>query len=115
MGETKDKLREVEEMCRVKDEEIKRQENTITTLNSMHLKHKRNIEHQMEEIVREKQHLDQEKAKQEKRITAALAEETLKLRKEFDQLVENQGQFLRSARKSWKKNSLNKKTKTAGE
>jgi hypothetical protein len=84
MEETRDKFRELEEMCRVKDEEIKRQENTITTLNGMHLKQKRNIEHQMEEIVREKQHLNQEKAKQEKRNMTAMAEERFKLRNEFD-------------------------------
>ena len=46
----------------------------------------------MAEIVRERQELDQDKAKQEKRITAMIAEERLKLESEFEKLTAQHSQ-----------------------
>jgi hypothetical protein len=50
------------------------------------------IKHQKEKIEQERQELEQEKGKLDKRVTIAIAEERLKLKKEFDKLVIEHGQ-----------------------
>ena len=88
---TRDRLSQLEEMCSDKDEEIKRQGYTITTLTDMSRSSNQEIEHQRKVIEKEKKELDQEKLKQEKRVTTATAEERTKLQGEFDRLVADQG------------------------
>jgi DNA repair exonuclease SbcCD ATPase subunit len=74
-----------------KDKEIKKQGYTITTLTNISCSNKQEIEYQKKVIEKEKQELDQEKLKQEKRVTTATAEERIKLQNKFDRLVANQG------------------------
>jgi chromosome segregation ATPase len=85
--ETKDSLRQLQEDCMEKDEEIRMQANTITTLTSMKLKTEEKIEHQKKELERDKKELEQEKAKLEKRVAATIAEERLKLTNEVEKLA----------------------------
>ena len=87
MEETRNRLNQLGEECRDKDEELRRQKNTITILTSMDQKTKAKIECKQAEIEKEKQELEQEKAKQEKRVSVAMAEERLKLRNEFEKLL----------------------------
>jgi len=92
MEETKNRLRQLEEECVEKDEEIKMKEAAITTLTSMKLKAEEKIEHEKTEIEKGKKELEQDKAKQEKRITTTIAQERLKLRSEIDKLILEQDQ-----------------------
>jgi len=75
-----------------KDKEIKMKEVTITTLTSMKLGVEQRIEHEKTEIEKGKKELEQDKAKQEKRIATTIAEERLKLKSEVEKLVLEQGQ-----------------------
>jgi hypothetical protein len=65
----------LEKMCSEKDEEIKRQGYTITTLTNMSRSNEQEMELQRKVIEKEKQELDQKRLKQEKRVTTATAEE----------------------------------------
>lgn len=92
MEETKETLRRLEELCREKDKDIQRHEATITTLTGMSQRTEEMTKNQKEKIELERQELEQEKAKLEKRVTTTIAEERVKLRKEFDKLVTEHGQ-----------------------
>lgn len=91
LEETRKRLDQLEDECSAKDEELRRQENTITTLTRMDQKTKAEIERKAAEIEKEKQDLDQEKAKQEKRVSVAIAEERHKLQVEFEKLLTQHG------------------------
>ena len=58
---TRDRLSQLEKMCSEKDEEIKRQGYTITTLTNMSGSNEQEMELQRKVIEKEKQELDQEK------------------------------------------------------
>jgi chromosome segregation ATPase len=73
--ETRERLDQLEGECRDKDEELTRQEHTITTLTRMDQKLKDEMERKWEEIGKEKKELGQEKTKLEKRVSMATAEE----------------------------------------
>lgn len=92
MEETQNRVILLEEERRGNAEAYKRLENTITTLTSMDQKAKANIISQQAEIEKEKKELAQERTKQEKRVSAVIAEERLKLKTEFDTLVTRQGE-----------------------
>ncbi len=87
MAETRKRLNQLEDECRDKDDELTRQEHTITTLARIDQKTKDEIERKREEIDEEKRELNQEKAKLEKRVSAATAEERHKLNREVEALT----------------------------
>ncbi|KAI9651697.1 MAG: hypothetical protein M1829_002566 [Trizodia sp. TS-e1964] len=88
--ETRNRLNQMEELCSEKNEEIERQDNTITTLTNKSHNTRQELEHQRKMIEREKNEIEQEKSKQEKRVNTAMAEEKIKLQNEFDKLMSNQ-------------------------
>lgn len=92
MEENQNRLLQLQEKCRDKEDEIKRLENTVTTLTGLDQKAKAQIESQQAEIEKEKKELGQEKTKQEKRISVAIAEERVKLKTEFEKLLTQHGE-----------------------
>ena len=91
MDETRTRLDQLEEACKDKDEEIQRQGITITTLKNMDQKAKTEIERKQSEIEKDKQWLDQEIAKQKKRVSVAMEEEKHKLVNEMAKLLTQHG------------------------
>jgi len=118
VDDTRNRLSQLEEMCKKKDEEIRWQENTITTLTRMDQKKKADIEQKEAKIKKDQQELEQEKAKQDKRVTMAIAEEKLKLKSELDELQrqhnENHGKRRKELEDEFaQKNGENKRRITA--
>jgi len=87
LDNTRNRLSQLEEQCREKDEEIRRLENMVATLTKMDLKTKAKIKHEFAEIQKGKQELEKEKAKQERRVAMATLEERHKLENEFGKLT----------------------------
>jgi chromosome segregation ATPase len=98
MDETINRLKQLESSGRVKDEEITRLNHTITTLREMDGKTKAMADQKMAEIEKKKEELDQDKAKQEKRFTATIAEEKLKFQTELQKFTEEQSQTYKKRR-----------------
>lgn len=99
VDETKNKLTQLEEAYKEREEEIEKQENTITTLTKIDQKVKANIERRAAELQQKEDQLDQEKSKQERRVTMATAEERLKLKNQYEQLMKEQGRSYDDRRK----------------
>ncbi len=87
VDKTRTELNELKEKGRRKDKEILRQEHTITTLTAIDSKARTKVKHELADILQAKQELELEKAKVEKRLAAATAEERHKLREEFEELT----------------------------
>jgi chromosome segregation ATPase len=86
VAETSKRLNQLEDECREKDDELTRQENTITTLTRFDQRTKDDLERKRVKIEEEKNELDQEKGKLEKRVSMATAEERHKLTREVETL-----------------------------
>ena len=84
MDETSRRLRQIEAECKEKNEELKRQEITITTLTSMDRKMRADIDTETKQLKKGQQELEQDKAKLERRVITATAEEKHKLNSEFE-------------------------------
>ncbi|KAH6668368.1 hypothetical protein B0J14DRAFT_658287 [Halenospora varia] len=85
MDEIRRRLDQLEEENREKDDELEKQEHTISILTSMDRKARANIEQEVAQIKKDKQELEQEKAKQDRRVTMATAEERHNLNCEFEE------------------------------
>lgn len=92
MDEIMSRLAVLEKECEEKDNEIVKQDNTITTLTTRNEKREANIVGREKELDRKEKELDQERVKQEKRVAAVKAEERLKLENEYNQLTEEAAQ-----------------------
>ena len=88
--ETKIRLYQAEEEGKEKDKELGRHEDTIRTLTSMGQKSKAVVESQLAQIDAERLELEKEKTKTESRITLAIAEEKLRLNRNFEERVSKQ-------------------------
>ena len=87
---TKIRLYQSEEEGKEKDKELGRHEDTIRTLTSMGQKSKAVVESQLAQIDAERLELEKEKTKTESRITLAIAEEKLRLNRNFEERVSKQ-------------------------
>ena len=87
---TKIRLYQAEEEGKEKDKELGRHEDTIRTLTSMGQKSKAVVESQLAQIDAERLELEKEKTKTESRITLAIAEEKLRLNRNFEERVSKQ-------------------------
>ena len=87
---TKIRLYQAEEEGKEKDKELGRHEDTIRTLTSMGQKSKAVVESQLAQIGAERLELEKEKTKMESRITLAIAEEKLRLNRNFEERVSKQ-------------------------
>lgn len=85
--EMRDRLDQLEETCKERGDEIKVQENAITTLRKIDAKSKITIEHEKAVIEKGKQALEEEKIKLGKRVTTMIAEERHKLEDEVERCL----------------------------
>ncbi|OBT82963.1 hypothetical protein VE02_08464 [Pseudogymnoascus sp. 03VT05] len=92
MDEIMGKLAVLEKECEEKDNEIVKQDHTITTLTTRNEKREANIVGREKELDWKEKELDQERVKQEKRVAAVKAEERLKLENEYNQLTQEAAQ-----------------------
>ncbi|ELR08574.1 hypothetical protein GMDG_03269 [Pseudogymnoascus destructans 20631-21] len=109
MDEIMDTLTVLEKERQEMDTQIMRQENTITTLTTMDMKREANIVEREKELDKREKELDQEKVKQEKRVAAVMAEERLKLKNEYTELMKQVVQSCDERRKELEDESAGEK------
>jgi chromosome segregation ATPase len=85
VDETSRTLRELQEDCKRKDDDLAKYEMVIDTLNERHNKQRDQVEHERAQIEQEKNNQQQWKEKQEKRFQLELAEEKKKLEERHEE------------------------------
>ena len=96
---TKHDLTQLERVCSEKEDEIKKQANTIATLRKMDSAEKAKIDQAWKEIQAKTEQLKEEKDKQDKRFAMVAAEDRHRLQSEFEERVKKHEQERKERKK----------------
>jgi chromosome segregation protein len=99
VDDAKYELTRLERVCSEKEDEIKRQANTIDTLRIMDSAEKARIDQTWKEIQAKTEQLKEEKEKQDKRFAAMVAEDRHKLQSEFEERAKKHKQERKERKK----------------